>query len=338
MLKKISLKILVALSALLVAATSYSQVLTVTSPTNGSFLGLRNKVNFTITELNVQANVRAVATGPGGVTFSEDQDFTPNADQKVDGSLDLNFQQGSPEGEYTIVVTATRKDTNVQFGSVTISVTLDLTKPKLLEFNPIGNTFVRGGTVIISVKVRESQGSFKDYRVRIDGQDIPNNTGETLNYISGDVGTFAVEWQTAGIQFDGTKSINIRVRDQADNTEETTFNVTLDRIAPTVQIVQPSPTLRLNPRSTVPVAIDINDGTGSSVAVTGVDVIAYTMDGAFLGRVSRASFRNTGGGNFRWTGRLRWTNRLPREFKIVVNVTDRAGNAAPAQEVIVRYR
>jgi hypothetical protein len=308
-----------------------AQTLSVTSPNNGAFLGTANQVKFLITNISVEANVKVVATGPGGVTFQTEGDFTPNADLKIDSSLTLNIQQGSPEGPYTIVVTAKRNDNQQVFGTVNIDVTLDLTKPKFLQFNPLDGTFVRG-TVRINVTVEEP--NFKDYRVQVNNSDIPDNTGTVLNK----EGDFDVFWNTSGIQFDGAQSIGIRLRDLANNEDNRTINVTLDRVAPSVNILQPRSDTFLRRGSNVSVAVDINDISSTSVDVTGVEVVARTLNGDYLGHVARESYRAISQTSNRWTGRFRYKSSNPSTFKIVVTTVDRAGNQAVTQEVIVRYR
>jgi hypothetical protein len=312
------------------AGLGAAQSLSVTSPNNGDFLGTSNSIRFLITNIFVETTVKAVATGPGGVVFSTEGDFTPNADGRIDSSLTLNIQQGSPEGPYTIVVTAKRRDTGNVFGTVNISVTLDLTKPKFLQFNPLDGTFV-SGIVMINVLVQEP--NFKDYRVQINNNDIPNNTGTSLTNDE-----FTVQWNTNGIQKDGPQTIGIRLRDLANNETNQTINVTLDRVPPSVSILQPRSDTPLRRRSNVSVAVDITDASSTSVDVTGVDVVARRTTGEYISHVPRSSFRSTGGNTFRWSGRLRYTSQLPNEFKIVVSVIDRAGNTAVTQEVTVRYR
>ena len=320
------------LGALIVSICSLAgaQTFSVTSPTDNAFLGTTNQVKFLITGIFVGVNVKAVATGPGGVVFSSEGDFEPNAQGEIDNQLTLNIQQGSPEGAYTILVEAKRRSDNSIIGSDTIPVTLDLTKPKFLQFNPINGTFVRGN-VTINVKVQEP--NFKDYRVQVNSNDIPNNTGTTLTNDE-----FTVLWNTAGIQFDGAQSIGIRLRDLANNEDNRTISVTLDRVAPSVTILQPRSDTFLRRRSNISVAIDIVDVSSTSVDVTGVEVVARTLSGAYICHVARESFRGTSATMMRWTGRLRFRNTLPTSFKIVVNVTDRAGNVAVQQEVIVTYR
>lgn len=314
-----------------VAALAGAQTLSVSSPNNGDFLGTSNQIKFLVSDITVEANIKAVATGPNAVVFSSEGDFNPNADHKIDSSLTLNIQQGSPEGAYQIVVTAKRKDNGVVFGTVTIDVQLDLTKPKFFQFNPLNGTFVKG---IVPITAIVQEPNFKDYRVQINGTDIPNNTGTSLEKD----GSFLVNWDTTGIQLDGSQNISIRLRDQANNEENRNISVTLDRVAPSVAIIQPRSDTTIRRRSNVSVAVDITDSSTSSVDVTGVDVVARTLGGAYLGRVARQSFRGTSGTTMRWTGRLRYTSALPTKFKIVVNVIDRAGNVSVQQEVIVEYR
>lgn len=320
------------LGVLLVAAfcAARAQTLSVTSPTANAFLGTTNNVKFLITGIFVGVNVRVVATGPGGVVFSNEGDFEPNAQGEIDSQLALNIQQGSPEGAYTILVEAKRRADGSIIGTATIPVTLDLTKPKFLQFNPINGTFVRGN-VTINVTVQEP--NFKDYRVQVNNNDIPNNTGTTLKNDE-----FTVLWNTSGIQFDGEQSIGIRLRDLANNEENRTISVTLDRVAPSVTILQPRSDTSLRRRSNVSVAIDIVDVSSTSVDVTGVEVIARTLAGVYIAHVARESFQGTSATTMRWTGRLRYRSYLPSSFKIIVNVTDRAGNVAVQQEVVVNYR
>lgn len=317
-------------SLAILCATALGQNLSVTSPTNGAFLGTSNQVKFLITNIDVETNVRVVATGPGGAVFTNEGDFTPNSDLQIDSQLSLNIQAGSPEGAYSIVVTARRKDTGIVFGTIVINVQLDVTKPKFVQFNPLNGTFVRG---IVLVNVIVNEPNFKDYRVQANGNDIPNGTGTTLTNDE-----FNVSWDTSGIQFDGAQSINIRLRDEANNEDSRTISVTLDRIAPSVSIIQPRANVPLRARSNVSVAVDINDASTTSVDVTGIEVIARTMTNGYLAHVARQSYRNTSGNTMRWAGRLRYTNRIPSRFKIVVNAVDRAGNVAATQEVIVEYR
>src|SRR5687768_5937228 len=264
-----TMRFVLGLLVLAAFGAAQAQTLSVTSPTENAFLGTSNQVKFLITGIFVGVNVRAVATGPGGVVFSNEGDFEPNAQGEIDNQLALNIQQGSPEGAYTILVEAKRRADNSIIGTVVINVTLDLTKPKFLQFNPINGTFVRGN-VTINVKVQEP--NFKDYRVQVNSNDIPNNTGTTLTNDE-----FSVLWNTAGIQFDGAQSIGIRLRDLANNEDNRTISVTLDRIAPSVTIIQPRSDTNLRKRSNVSVAIDIVDVSSTSVDVTGVEVVAKTL-------------------------------------------------------------
>ncbi len=329
-MKRLGIRFLAVCGLIATAVASFAQTLTVTSPNNGDFLGLSNQIKFNVTGASTQVNIKATITGPGAVQFTSENDFTPDVDGKINDQLPLNFNQGAPEGAYTITVVAKRKSDNGVFGNVTINVTVDVNKPKFLSLNPLTNSFVKG-IVPITVKVLEP--NFKDYRVQVNGSDIPNNTGTTL---SG--GTFTVFWDTTGIQFDGTQTVSIRLRDEANNEETKSVTVTLDRVAPIVTIAQPLSNVKLSPKSDVSVAVDVSDGSANAVDMTGVDVVVKKLDGTFLARVPRSSFRNTGGNNFRWSGKLRYNSKYGKQFKIVVNVVDRAGNISATQEVVVTYK
>lgn len=315
--------------ALVLCKIAASQNLTVTSPSNGSFLGLTNQIKFSVTNANVEVTIAAKVTGPGGVTNISDR-FTPDVDGKIDAQLQLNFSEASPSGAYTIEVTGKRNDDNTVFGTVNLSVTVDVKKPKFLHFNPIENSFVKG---IVPIRVTVDEPNFKDFRVQINSQDIPNNTGDILVNNG-----FEVFWDTGGITLDGPQTITIRLRDLAQNEENRSIGVRLDRIPPSVTIIQPQPNVTLRARTNVSVAIDVLDATGTSVDVTGVDVIARTLGGVYLARVARDSFRSIGSNTMRWTGRLRWRSLIPSQCKLVVNVIDKAGNVATQQEIIVKFK
>lgn len=314
---------------MVLAPIAAGQNLTVTTPTDGSYLGQTNQLKFTVTGANVEVTITADVTGPGGTTTISDR-FTPNVDGKIESQLPLNFSEASPEGAYTITVTGKRNDNQSVFGTVARNVTVDVVKPKFLQFNPIANAYVKG-VVPIVVKVLEP--NFKDYRVQINGQDIPGNTGTSLtNQL------FSVSWDTSGILNDGSQNIGIRLRDLAQNESNQTVSVTLDRVNPTATITQPLANVKLRRRSDVSVSVDIVDSSTSSIDVTGVDVVARTMLGGFIAKVARSSFRSAGGNTMRWTGRLRYRAGIPNGFKIVVNVRDKAGNVGTQQEIVVQYK
>ncbi len=314
--------------ALACLGVSHAQTLTVTSPNEDQFLGQSNQIKFLVTGVNVEVTISAEVVGPGGTTTISDR-FTPNASNEIDGSLPLNFSQAAPEGDYVITVTGKRNDNNVVFGTVVINVKVDVTKPKFMQFNPLNSSFVKG-IVPITVKVREP--FFQDYRVQINSQDIPNNTGMSLVN-----DRFVVSWDTNGILQDGQQTISVRLRDLANNEENLSVTATIDRSAPSVTIVQPRANVDLRPRSNVSIAIDVLDASNLSVNGNGVDVFAETLGGQFITRAARQGFRAQNGTTSRWTGRIRYRGNLPSEFRLVANVVDRAGNVAATQSVIVRY-
>jgi hypothetical protein len=84
------------------------------------------------------------------------------------------------------------------------------------------------------------------------------------------------------------------------------------------------------------VIVDVADASSSSVDWTGMDVIAKRLDGTFITRVTRISFKASGSNGDRWIGRIKYrAGLLPTTFKIVATVTDKAGNSAAPQEVTV---
>jgi len=318
---KLFFAILTVLAATLAGATG---TLTVTSPTDGTYLGATNTLSFNVQGASVEVDVTVTITGPtGGVTTIGPQPFEPDVNGKIAGTIPVNFSQSSPEGAYTIVVSAT--EDNVAYTPVTINVTVDVTKPKFYDFNPIANAFVKGPNVPIVVKVIEA--NLKVWRVQINSQDIPNNTGTTLD--SDD--TFTVLWNVSGILQDGPQTVNIDVKDLAQNDSSQSFTVTIDRVAPTITIQYPRSDTNVRPHSTISVTVDVSDTQGSNaVDATGVDVVLQNMNGGQIMRVPRVSFQSG-----RWTGRILSSVNLPRQFKIVASAINKAGNVGVTQTTVV---
>lgn len=319
-------KAILVLFAACAALGAYAQTLTVTSPTEGAFVGSSNQVKFLIRNAIQEVTVRVVATGPGGGSTQVEGRFTPNSEGNIDNNLSLTFSPSNPEGAYVLVITAT--EPGQTYVPVTRNVTLDRTKPKFLQVNPTNNAFVKGPIVAIGVELDET--NVKEWRVQINNQDIPNNTGSTQ--------AFTVNWDTSGIEQDGAQTITIRVKDEADNESTQTISVTLDRVSPVVGIQYPRLDTVLRRRSTVSVVVDITDISTSSIDVTGVDVVVMSLTGNFITRVARSSVRTSGSNTLRWSGRIRYRPNLPNEYKIVAIARDKAGNVAATQEVTVRLR
>lgn len=313
--------------ALMAVAANAQFTLQVTSPLEGAFLGFNNQVKFLIQNATEETTVRITSAGPGGSTVIE-QRFTPNSENKIDGSMALNFNESSPSGPYVITVEAF--DSTFTAPPVIRNVTVDVTRPKILEFNPVTNGAVKGPIVPINVKVLEN--NLKEWRVKIDGNDIPNNTGTTLDGND----SFQVEWSVSGYPTDGTHTIDISIKDLSDNETTQSISVRLDRLAPTVNIAFPRSDTEIRPRTDFSVLVDVTDPNGGLVDVTGLDVLIKRLDGTVIFRVPRVNFSPTGSGSFRWNGRVRTqTVSLPAQFRIVVTCVDRAGNMANEQEVLV---
>ncbi len=318
------MRIVSMLLALLWATMALAGTLTVTSPTEGSFLGLNNTLHFQITGASVEVTVTSVVTGPTGSTTNT-QKFTPDINGKVDGTMPLNFNSSSPEGDYTIVVSA--QEPNNTYPSQTVHVKVDVVAPKFLDFSPLNGQFVRS-TVRIRATLKES--NIKDWTVKVNGQDIPNNTGTTT--------TIAVDWDTSNVELDGAQAITITARDQANNSTTQTMNVTLDRVPPIITITTPTTKTRLIRGALINVIVDLTDMNSASIDPTGVDVVVKKLDGTFITRVARISAKPSGQISIRWIGRIRPGLRgLPTKFKIVATAIDRAGNVGSPQEVQLSY-
>lgn len=312
-------------SFVLIAQMAWAGTLTVTSPNNGDFLGRNNQIRFNIRESVVQVTVRATVTRDANPSerIQVERRFTPDGDGKITGELQLNFNEGTPEGNYTIRVEAI--EPNNPYNSETRNVVVDTKTPRFLEFNPISGSFVRG---VVPIRVRLDEPNLKEWRVQIGSQDIPNNSGNQAS--------FTVPWDTQNVIRDGAQTINVKVDDEANNSVTKSINVTLDRVAPAIQILAPTIT-PVNPGTDIPVAININDQFESSILQPGVTVQLRTMSGQFISDVARRGTR-TSGSVLQWTGRIRWQKNLPGQFKMVVTAVDRAGNRAATQEVVITIR
>lgn len=308
----------------ILAAASMAQTsFTVTSPTQGDWLNGNKTLTFNGKGGTVEVTVTATVTGPGGSTTVSTRS-TPAVNGDFSGSLSISFAQNAPQGDYTINVTAT--EPGKTYTPVNLNVKVDTKAPKLLEFRPIQNSFVKGN-VPIRFKLLET--NMKEWRVTVGGADIPNNTGTTQT-------DFNLTWDTAGVENDGSQTVALTAKDQADNPLNFSIPLTLDRRPPVTTIASPATGTPVRGRSDVPVIIDIADQFSGSVDITGLDVIVQRTDGTFITRVARVSFTEIGGNTWRYTGRLRWRSGLPSTYKIVATALDKAGNVAVRQEVLVR--
>lgn len=306
--------------------------ITVTKPADGEFLGRTNSVGFNITNATREVRVRVrafriLAGNQEELAVNVEDRFTPNSNNQINGNVNLNFAASTPEGRYRIRVTATETG-NTYNVPPPINVTVDVKDPAILTQNPINNAFVRGNASgIVRIQADLKEANVEEWRVKINGGDIPGNSGDTDQV--------NVNWNTTAIVRDGEQSITLSIDDKAGNSFSRDINVTLDRVRPSSNVLTPTNNFNLRSGTNLPVAVEISDQFANSVGVTGIDVVARRLDGTFLARVSRRSI-NAGNTTTTWIGRLRWADNLPNEFKIVVNATDKAGNRAVVQEVRVK--
>lgn len=328
------LAILVAISAVASAGT-----LTITEPAAGTLanptlIGSNAKVKYNITgavnSIRFSLTLRKVSDN-SEVLLSAGDPVSPDADGKASGELPLSLDREQiDDTPYRLIVRAVDVNGATTYSDVTLFVQPDLTKPKLLEFNPNDRAFVKG-TVAIVVQIDEP--NLKEWRVQIDSRDIPNNTGTTVDAN----GAFVVNWDTSRVETDGLRLINVKIKDKADNETTKTIEVTVDRQKPTVSIVSPRANAVISPGTTINVVVDIRDFSQESVDVSGVDVIVRDMNNRFITRVTRVSFTNSGENTRRFIGRIVWRNgRLPNQFKLIVNAVDKSGNSAAQQTITCR--
>ncbi len=304
------------------ALSAYAATFSVTSPTEGKWLGSTNTLSFNGTGAHVQVSVQCVITGPGGST-TVSTTVNPAVNGDFSGTLPLTFSSSAAQGNYTLAVTATEPGNT--YTPVNLNVKVDTKTPKLLEYNPAQNSF-RKGIVPILFKILED--NMKEWRITVGGADIPNNTGTTET-------TLAVNYDSSTLDTDGAQNVVLTAKDQADNTLSFTVPLTIDRKPPVSTIQFPQSSGAIRPRSDVNVIIDVADQFANSVDITAIDVVVQKTDGAFVTRAARISWRDIGNNTWRWTGRIRYTSGMPNIYKVVVSAVDKAGNVATRQEVTV---
>jgi len=297
--------------------------LTIQSPSPNDFLGKNSTLRFLITNATVQHRVQIRVTNIANplISFTFQNIFNPDSDQRINGTINLSFNQSTPEGLYNAVVQVTVPSGTIPDQPIN-NLTVDVNDPKFLDSNPVTGSFVRG---IVPIFLEIQEGNVDLWKVQVNGQDIPNNSDST--------NTVNVPWDTTAIQTDGPQSISINVKDKALNEANKSINVTLDRVTPAIQVISPTGST-VRPNSTIPVVIRINDQFNGSVSTNAIQVMARRMDGTLIQRVTRMMASNTGT-TLVWTGRIRKTAVLPSQFKLVVTAVDRAGNPAVSQEVVI---
>jgi hypothetical protein len=318
-----SLKFVIFAGLSALAGAAFGQTtFTVTSPTQNKWLGSNNTLTFNGTKAKVSVTVTAVITGPGG-SSTVSTTVAPAVDGDFAGSLPINFSQTVAQGSYTIQVTAT--EPGQTYSPVSLNVRVDTKTPKLLEFRPAQNSFVKGN---VPISFRFLEENMKEWRVTVGGADIPNNTGTTETSIS-------LNWDSTSLENDGSQNIALTAKDQADNALNFSIPLTVDRKAPNTTIQFPRADSPIRKNSDINVIIDVTDQFANAVDLTGVDVVIQNTSGVFLTRVPREAWTSSGGSNWRWQGRIRSKVKLPNTFKIVVSTVDKAGNNATRQEVTV---
>ncbi|MBX3110483.1 MAG: hypothetical protein KF857_00615 [Fimbriimonadaceae bacterium] len=312
------------LTAIAMAGAAFAGTITVTSPSNGDFLGQNNQVKFNITGSSAKVTVKATATSvtDPAINITVQDDFTPPVSGEISGSLTLNFNQSVPQGPYTLKVRATEPG-NTYNSPADLTLTIDIDKPKFLDFNPLNNSFVKG-IVPITASFREE--NMKEWRVQVGGSDIPNNTGVTNDLL--------VNWDTTGFTKDGPQSISIKATDKANNQDSKSINLTIDRLPPSLAVNSPRDGDTYRSGSNIPVVLTATDQFSGSLDKYAITVEITTMADVVIGRVARSSV-TVNGNSVVWTGRLRATRNLPAQFKLRFTAVDKAGNVATTQTVLV---
>ena len=317
-LRSIAVLLCLTLAALGLAQTTFN----VTSPTNGDWLSGNKSLTFNGKGASVEVTVTATVTSPSGTT-SVNTKVNPQVSGDFSGSLNLTFASNAPQGDYTIQVVAT--EPGKTYAPVNLAVKVDTKLPKLLEYRPAQNSFVKG---LVPIRFKLLEDNLKEWRVTVGGSDIPNNTGTSKD--------FSLDWNSTTLDNDGQQNIALVAKDQADNNLNFSIPVTVDRRAPIATIQFPNSSTPIRSRADLTVIVDISDQFANAVAVTGVDVIIQRTDGSFVTRVARQSFTDIGNNTWRYTGKLRWRSGFPSVYKVIATALDKAGNVAVRQEVLVR--
>ncbi|MFN8221091.1 MAG: hypothetical protein U0S12_13290 [Fimbriimonadales bacterium] len=328
-----------AFALLFSAVLAHAGTLTVTEPAAGTvndptLVGSNSKVKYNITGAvnSIRFSLRLVKLSDNSiVTLSAGDPVSPDADGKASGEIALSLDREQIDDvPYRLEVRAADVNGATTYNPIDLFVKPDLTKPKILEFNPADRTYVKG---LVRITVRIEEPNLKEWRVQIDNKDIPNNTGTTVNANN----EFEVTWDTTRVELDGFRNINVKVRDQADNETTKTIEVAVDRVAPTLEFKSPRSGSIVAPGTTINVAVDITDFSQDSQDASGIDVVVRDMNNKFILRVTRVQYINVGEKVKGWRGRIRWVQgKLPSQFKIIATAVDKAGNRANPQTITVR--
>jgi hypothetical protein len=307
------------------SSSAFAQTLTLTSPIDGDFVGTSNTFRFRATGISQQVRVTVkIEKNPGGnpSTTLPVVQIEPNAEGNGEGSATWNPGTSFPEGLYDITITSTHGGSPLP--TITLQVTLDTTKPEIVDFSPATNSFINASPVMITALIQEL--NMEEWRVTVNDEDIPNNTGGGNNV--------SVLWDPSNIQQDGEQTIKITAKDLAGNSETKEIKVILDRASPEILVLFPRANQLVVPNGQMGVSFDVIDSAPDSVDIGAIIVDLKTMGGQFIKRVGRISYTERNTTTSRWTGLVRVI--LPpgvTEFKLVISCVDKAGNPATTQEV-----
>ncbi len=311
------------LGVICVGAASAATI-SVSAPSNGDYFGKSNTVKYNLKDMVSRATINVVATSVDNPTVSIAQTTTndPDSTNSATGSLPFNLTATVPQGNYTLQVTATESGSTYNIPAP-ISIIVDVIEPKFVNFNPISGAYFSGKLLITATLLEPN---IKEWRVQANGSDIPNNTGNTTDV--------SVLWDATSLPNDGKQSITINATDKALNTANRQMDVTLDRLPPSITVLSPLNNQAYRPGSDIPVTITIADQFADSLDERFVSVLIQDTAGRTLGRVARRQAMASGN-SLIWIGRLRHSRSFPSQFNIVTMASDKAGNSAVSQTVMV---
>jgi hypothetical protein len=303
----------------------------VSAPDNGAFVGSSTAITFNTTgsiqQVRIDVHVELISN-PAIFTDLPPQFFTPDGENRCQGTITWSPSQSFPEGDYLIRVTPTEQGNTYTPLFVERTVTLDRTAPRLREFSPLNNSAING-TITITAVIDEPPANIEQWRVTVNDADLPNNTGSTINV--------SVVWDPTNIKEDGVQTVKIIVKDKARNESTQTISVRLDREAPVINVTYPRQNQSLRPGSLVTVLVEIQDAASDSVDPLAVVVEIRRPNNTFIRRVARLRYDTLNATTARWVGR--WRVVLPpgvTQFNLHVSAVDKAGNVAVPQVVGLR--
>jgi len=270
----------------LISDDKTAPTVTISAPTNGSFLASRTiSVSGTAIDNSGGSGVASVSVNGAAASFNS-----------VTGVFTATLTAAS-DGPFTISVTATDQAGNTS-QAVTTVVTVDTRAPTVSITSPAALAFVPGRLIVT--------GTVSDENLRsVDVNGFPATISNN---------TFTV---TLGGLTDGALTINVTATDRAGNSTFITRNVTVDATGPVITFIAPT----ANSDISLPVVVTIRvTDSSSGVDATSVAINGFAATGKSDGSFS-ATLTNLSQGSASITATAR--DRVGNNANSTINVTVR---------------